>query len=197
MIYTKLDPSKDIVSPATSSIYYYKGNEVSATSLPSTNYESHWLVIEYNGKTNNYVFDTEVELENFAKTTSYANVLADKFAKVKATRAYSAKNHSIEKFEQTGVVPEDYTAYLQSLTRAGRVNGVGILHDNLNASGSIFPISGAPQPILPGFDNKAESASGFGLVNSVWDRTFFRGSSRYLLLGTGAVLNFDGLNFQN
>lgn len=191
-------PSQAGVSPASTSVYYYNGKEVSINSLPSANTESHWLVIESNGKINNYIFDTETELESFAKTTSYGRVITDKLTNVRAARAYAAQHHSIEQFEQTGIVPEDYSSYLRTASGAASKSfGIGVLHDNLNASGSIFPITGSPQATLPGFDNRAESASGVGLANTVWDKTFFRGSSRYLLLGTGTYVNFDGLGFQN
>jgi hypothetical protein len=179
-------------------LYLYRGKEVTLAFLNSLTTENHWLVIKNKGSYTYNVFDTEQELQNFAKTTSYASVFAEKFAKVEAARAYAAAHNSIASYESTGTVPADYTEYLAKVTGVSKTAGVGVLFDDLNGSGAIFPISGNPQATLPGFDNRAESAGGIGLANSVWDKTFFRGSSRYLLLGTGQdVVNFDGLGFQN
>ncbi len=186
------------VPQESKAVYRYHGKEVTLAFLNSLTTENHWLVIENNGSYTYNVFDTEQELQDFAKTTAYATIFANKFAKVEAARAYAAAHNSIASFERTGTVPADYTEYLAGVANVSKTAGVGVLFDDLNGSGSIFPISGNPQATLPGFDNRAESAGGIGLANSVWDKTFFRGSSRYLLLGTGqSVVNFDGLGFQN
>jgi hypothetical protein len=43
------------------------------------------------------------------------------------------------------------------------------------------------------FRNKAESATGAGLANFLNDRRWFGGTSFYLLLGTGTIVNFSGV----
>lgn len=177
--------------------YYYKGQEVTKGFLKSITTENHWLVIDDKKVISHYVFDTEEELQNFAKSTPYANTVANRFSQINAAREYAAAHHSIEEYERTGIVPSDLTNYVQQLSGSAKPNGVGLMFDDLNAGGSFFPLSGSPQGTLPGFDNRAESASGAGLANDVWDKKFWGGSSRFLILGTGTVINFDGLNFQN
>ncbi len=179
-------------------VYHYHGKEVTLDFIKALTAENHWFIAEINGALTYNIFDTEAELQNFAKTTPYASAFASRFEKVQAARQYAAAHNSIAIFESTGVVPADYTEYLTSVNGASKVAGVGYLADYLDAGGTIFPISGNPQATLPGFDNRAESAYGLGLANTIYDKTFFRGSTRYIFLAAGGWdVNFDTINFMN
>jgi hypothetical protein len=178
--------------------YHYHGNEVTLDFLKGLTTENHWFIAEINGSLTYNIFDTEVELQNFAKTTPYASAFASKFEKVQAARQYAATHNSIASFESTGAVPADYTQYLASINGASKTAGVGYMADDLDGGGTLFPISGNPQATLPGFDNRAESAYGLGLANTIYEKTFFRGSTRYIFLAAGGwVINFDTIGFQN
>jgi len=138
-----------------------------------------------------------------SETEAYAYVCSQsKFSKIQKTMeiAKEIRELAIQTGDLSVENPADYSAEMKQLLSsypAEQTKGVGLLFDNLNASGSIAPLTGSPQPTLFGFNNKAESASGAGLANNIWDKKFFSGSSIYLLLGTGSVINFDGLGFQN
>jgi len=68
--------------------------------------------------------------------------------------------------------------------------GVGVLLDYNNCNGPSCPLTGSPQFSLFGFKNRAESARGIGLANTVGDKTWFRGRGVYLILGTAECLPF-------
>lgn len=105
--------------------------------------------------------------------------------KIESARKYAEDNGIITHYEQTGEVKKEYLDYLASLDKPNR--GVGILHDNLNGSGTWVPLTGTGQPTYGSFNDRAESASGIGLANTIYDRTFWRTPARWLTLGTGGA----------
>lgn len=174
------------------------GKELSSSDLKG---DYSFIVEESNLPNKQYkftYFSNENEVYNFVKSNSKYNEIEISIDKARKVRNLAEKTGDINIENPTSEnISAEMKELLASYEVSNKVSGVGMLWDNLNSSGGTFPILGFPTPGYGKFRNKAESANGVGLGNTIHDRTWFRGSARYLLLGTATTVNFDGMNFRN
>lgn len=197
---TKTNESQQIENNETSSPDYFDENYYNTSKLIFITDK-----LNKENKVEQFEFEGEKMFLSFLKgnAPSLFEEINTKIEKLTKARRYAYENNIVTEFDAHGTIKESYTQYLKDLFSNNDSNnsrgtrGVGILWDNLNASGSNRPLTGGPVPTYFGWNNKAESATGIGLANSVFDKNFFGGSSRYLLLGTGTVIPFDGIGFRN
>lgn len=185
-------------------------NEEESTSLKPKYFDANYyntstitLVtdkLNKKGEVENFEFQGEEEFLNYLKDNhiGFYSECKTKIDRLKKARKFAYENGIVSHYNDTKKIPEEYTNYLNELfPNTESTRGVGILWDNLNASGSNRPLLGNPEPTFFGWNNRAESATGVGLANFVFERIFFGGDSRYLLLGTATNIPFDGINFRN
>lgn len=182
-------------------VYHYKGEIISYKSIPENIETGVQYVTDKEGRLDIFVFDNEIEFKEFVQLGGYistyeSSTILAKMELIEKARKYATNNGIIEYYEKTGIIKEDYLNYLNTLSKKTR--GVGVLHNNTDGSGTWVPLTGTGQPTFGNFNDKASSASGIGLANTVFDRTFFRGANRWIVLGTGGLLPFNGaINFDN
>lgn len=174
------------------------GKELSSSDLKG---DYSFIVEESNLPNKQYkftYFSSENEVYNFVTANSKYNEIKVSIDKAKTIRTLAEKTGDINIEDPNSEnISAEMKELLASYEVTNKTAGVGVLWDNLNSSGPSFPVLGVPIPGYGKFRNKAESANGAGLANTIHDRTWFRGAARYLLLGTGTTVNFNGMNFRN
>lgn len=140
-------------------------------------------------------FKTEEDAYNYVSGNPKLIEVKEKMDFVRQVRSLAEKTGDINIDD-----PELFSKEMKTLLASYNPNadrGVGMLYDLSPPAGDSFPVTGNAQVTLFSFNNKASSAKGVGLANYLWSRTWFRGSSVYLLFGTGIYIPLAPIGFDN
>ena len=179
--------------------------DVSGNRIPESAVDQsldYVLAYDYNNATIHY-FRSENEAQQYCQQTGNFPDLLTRINAIQKVRDFAVANGvDLNRDDDPPQAVKDFIdETCGGLGQKG--TGVGILYEHVNctsAYGSTCGISGNPQFSLFGFRNRASAAKGVGLANMLWDRTWFRGPSVYLLLGTASTIPLAlpcGLNYND
>lgn len=204
----KIKMKKIILAISAIALFSVACNKAKTTIEPSTSTTKNvrsedeaitFVTDKIDGKIQYFTFENENEALSFLEEKGIFQDEIEKIKKTQDLREYAISIGEIENYEATGTISDNYTNYINANFKKSR--GPGALHDNPNAGGSAISTGTTPQPTLYYFNDRAESASGLGLVNWLHDRTFFRGPSLFYSItlsnGPSFIINFAGFNFSN
>lgn len=166
-------------------VYDANEKEIPITSIDLSKSDQTLLIESFEENSNTYVchlFKTTVELKNFESDSPEVIETKKRLSQTKQITelAYETGDYKIES-EETEKYSSEITSLLRSIEQeinTGADRAPAILHDNINAGGSIRPITGSPTPSLGSFKDRAESLSGSpALVTILWPKTWFRGTA--------------------
>jgi hypothetical protein len=102
-------------------------------------------------------------------------------------------------YDATGTCSQGFQDLMDSYD-FGQNKNTGLwatLYDYLGGSGALTGLTAGPRFTFGGANDRAESASGVGGF-ALFERTWWRGSSRYIFLIPGILKPFNGsMNFMN
>lgn len=187
---------------------YHNGELVSTEDGINLESESLFTIVTDRLNSENklgvYYFDSETLALNFLQGKDEVVDMLENIQWSSDLREYAIESGAIDYYETNGSISDAYQDYLDAHPKPHqnkKTRGIGLLHDYLNMGGLSVPFGASPQPAMPGFNNRTESASQLGAGGFVHDRTFFRSPSYYISIGFGPLtyINFNGglINFMN